>query len=220
MLERIRQNYDDAIYDTDRELAMGAVRTALDLGVDAEDIVFRVVVPSIERYLDEAAAHQVSLAQHYLAAQIAGEVVENMLPRFRSAPDCVGRVVIGTAQGDFHGLGKRIVTGCLKAHMFAVTDLGLNVSPAAFVDAAVVAGAQVIGISSMMVHTARGDGGCLGVRRILAERGLEDRIRLIVGGAPYRFDDKLYLQVGADAWAENGLAAAGVVTELVQEVAR
>lgn len=220
MLDLIRRDYDEAIFDTDRDQALGAVQTALGLGVEAEDIVFRIVVPSIERYLDEAAAHQVSLAQHYLAAQIAGEVVEAMLPRFRHAPDCQGRVVIGTAQGDFHGLGKRIVTGCLKAHMFAVTDLGLNVSPTAFVDAAVVAGAQVIGISSMMVHTARGEDGCLGVRRILRERGLESCIRVIVGGAPYRFDDKLYLQVGADAWAENGLAAAGVVTELVQEVAR
>jgi len=220
MLDRIRSDYDAAIFDTDRDQALQAVQGALDLGVDAEAIVFGVVVPSIERYLAEAAANQVSLAQHYLAAQIAGEVVEAMLPRFRTAPDCLGRVVIGTSLGDFHGLGKRIVGGCLKAHMFAVTDLGLNVSPAAFVDAAVAQAAHVIAISSMMVHTARGDGGCLGVRRILAERGLEDTIRVIVGGAPYRFDPRLYRQVGADAWAENGLAAAGVVRELLQEVAR
>ncbi|HPF69190.1 MAG TPA: cobalamin-dependent protein [Candidatus Krumholzibacteria bacterium] len=220
MLDRIRSDYDAAIFDTDRDQALQAVQVALDLGVDAEAIVFGVVVPSIERYLAEAAANQVSLAQHYLAAQIAGEVVEAMLPRFRTAPDCLGRVVIGTSLGDFHGLGKRIVGGCLKAHMFAVTDLGLNVSPAAFVDAAVAQAAHVIAISSMMVHTARGDGGCLGVRRILAERGLEDTIRVIVGGAPYRFDPRLYRQVGADAWAENGLAAAGVVRELLQEVAR
>lgn len=220
VLEQIRRDYDDAIYDTDRDQALAAVQVALDLGVTAEDVVFGVVVPSIERYLAEAAASQVSLAQHYLAAQIASEVVEAMLPHFRIAPDCRGRVVIGTAQGDFHGLGKRIVTGCLKAHMFAVTDLGLNVTPAAFVDAAVAGDAQVIGISSMMVHTARGESGCLGVRRLLHERGLEHRIRLVVGGAPYRFDDKLYLQVGADAWADNGLAAAGVIAELVQEVAR
>ena len=43
----------------------------------------------------------------------------------------------------------------------------------------------------MMVHTARGDLGCRAVRRILHERGLEARIRLIVGGAPYRFDPHL-----------------------------
>lgn len=220
MLERIRREYDEAIFDTDRERALAAVKAALDRGMTAEDIVFGLVVPSIERYLDEAALAQVSLAQHYLAAQIAGEVVEAMLPRFIVAPDSRGHVVIGTATGDFHGLGKRIVTGCLKAHMFAVTDLGLNVSPAAFVDAAVAGGAQVIGISSMMVHTARGEAGCLGVRRLLQERGLEDRIRIVVGGAPYRFDSRLYLQVGADAWAENGLAAAAVVTGLLREVVR
>ena len=220
MLERIGRDYDDAIFDTDRERALAAVQAALDHGARAEDVVFRIVVPSIENYLAGAAAEQVSLAQHYLAAQIAGEVVEALLPRFAVAPECMGRVVIGTSRGDFHGLGKRIVTGCLKAHMFAVTDLGLNVAPADFVDAAVSEGAQVIGISSMMVHTARGDSGCLGVRRVLRERGLESRIRLVVGGAPYRFDDKLYLQVEADAWAENGLAAAAVITDLVREVAR
>lgn len=220
MLERIGRDYDDAIFDTDRERALAAVQAALDLGLSAEEVVFGIVVPSIERYLASAASEQVSLAQHYLAAQIAGEVVESLLPRFAVAPACTGRVVIGTSQGDFHGLGKRIVAGCLKAHMFAVTDLGLNVSPAAFVDAAVAEGAHVIGISSMMVHTARGEAGCLGVRRLLRERGLESQVRLVVGGAPYRFDDRLYRQVEADAWAENGLAAAGVVTDLVREVAR
>lgn len=220
MLERIGRDYDDAIFDTDRERALAAVQAALDCGLRAEDVVFGIVVPSIERYLAEAASERVSLAQHYLAAQIAGEVVESLLPRFAIAPACMGRVVIGTSQGDFHGLGKRIVAGCLKAHMFAVTDLGLNVSPAAFVDAAVAEGAQVIGISSMMVHTARGEDGCLGVRRLLRERGLESQVRLVVGGAPYRFDGRLYQQVEADAWAENGLAAAGVVTDLVREVER
>jgi methanogenic corrinoid protein MtbC1 len=84
------------------------------------------------------------------------------------------------------------------------------------VDAAVEHGARVIAISTMMVHTARGPGGCVGVRKLLQERGLEDRIKIAVGGAPFRFDPELYKVVGADTWAENGILAARVITALLR----
>ena len=85
-----------------------------------------------------------------------------------------------------HTLGKRIVVGCLKTMMVEVSDLGGNVPAARFVDEAERVGAQVIGISAMMVHTATGPEGCRKVRQILHERGLEERIKIVVGGAPYR----------------------------------
>jgi methylmalonyl-CoA mutase cobalamin-binding domain/chain len=218
VLDRIREGYNEAIFDTDRERALQVVQNALTDGLPAEDLVFQVVLPSLEKFLAGVSNSEFSLAQHFIASQIASEVVDDMIPRFKQAPETVGRVVIGTSVGDFHGLGKRIVTGCLKARMMEVLDLGLNVAPEKFVDSAVQAGARVIGISSMMVHTARGENGCLKVRQLLQERGLESRIKVIVGGAPYRFDENLYLQVGADTWAENGLAAAEVIAGLMGEV--
>jgi methanogenic corrinoid protein MtbC1 len=69
-----------------------------------------------------------------------------------------------------------------------------------------------------MVHTARGENGCRRVRQLLSEQGLEGRIKIIVGGAPYRFDDQLYRQVGADAWAENAIEAGPVIARLIREV--
>jgi methylmalonyl-CoA mutase cobalamin-binding domain/chain len=211
--------YNEAIMDTDRDVALEVVRNALDQGITPEEVVFNVVVPSIELMMKSISENQgVSLAQHFMAAQIASEVVDNMVPRFRKAPEIVGRVVIGTSQGDFHGLGKRIVSGCLKAMMIEVIDLGLNVAPERFVDEALAQDAQVIAISSMMVHTARGENGCMRVRQILKERGIEDRFKIAVGGAPYRFDPELYRTVGADAWAENGISAGRVITSLIREV--
>jgi trimethylamine corrinoid protein len=69
-----------------------------------------------------------------------------------------------------------------------------------------------------MVHTATGERGSKRVRQLLKERGLEDRIRILVGGAPFRFDDKLFEEVGADAWADTAAEAPAVVARLVQEV--
>jgi methanogenic corrinoid protein MtbC1 len=218
MLESALRSYNEAIMDTDREAALGVVHAALDQGISPERIIFEIVVPAIELMMNSISHDEgVSLAQHFLAAQIASEVVDEMIPRFERKPECVGRVVIGTARGDFHGLGKRIVSGCLKALMVEVTDLGLNVAPERFVDEAVALDAQVIAISSMMVHTARGENGCIKVRQILKERGLEDRIKIAVGGAPYRFDPSLWKTVGADAWAENGITAGRVITNLIRE---
>jgi methanogenic corrinoid protein MtbC1 len=219
MLDHVVNAYREAILDTDRDAALRAVHNGLQEGLSAEDIVFRVVIPTIEVMLQSVSEGLgASLGQHFMTAQISAEVVEEMVPKFETATNPVGHVVLGTSHGDFHGLGKRIVGGYLKAQMIAVTDLGLNVPARRFVDAAVEAGAQVIGISSMMVHTARGEQGCLKVRAILRERGLEQKIKVIVGGAPYRFDENLYLLVGADAWAENAMAAGKVVTELIREV--
>jgi len=219
MLEQVMNSYNEAIMDTDRDKALLVVRDALGLGISPEEVVFEVVVPAIELMMQSISENQgVSLAQHFMAAQIASEVVDEMVPQFKQAPDIIGRVVIGTAQGDFHGLGKRIVSGCLKAMMIDVIDLGLNVTPERFVEEALARDAQVIAISSMMVHTASGENGCRRVRQLLKEQGLEDRIRIAVGGAPYRFDPELYRSVGADAWADNGITASRMISDLIREV--
>ena len=218
MFAQVIKAYNEAIFDTDRERALKVIHDAVDKGVSPEDIVFKVVIPAIELMIKSISeSFDASLAQHFLTSQIAANVVEEMIPKFKKTPEVVGHVVIGTSQGDFHGLGKRIVIGCLNALMINVTDLGLNVPPERFVDEAVAHDAQVIGISSMMVHTARGENGCLKVRRILKERGLEGKIKIIVGGAPYRYDGNLYRIVQADSWAEDGITAGKVIAGLIKE---
>lgn len=219
MLEDVLTSYYTAIIDTDRNRALAVVRDAVVRGASPEEIVFHVVVPAIERTMQTISeAGDVNLAQHFMGSQIGAEVVEDMIPLFSTKPEMAGRIVIGTAAGDFHGLGKRIVAGCLKARMIDVLDLGLNVPAERFVDEAVAAGAQVIGISSMMVHTAIGEHGARQVRQILRERKLEARLKIVVGGAAYRWDHDLYKTVEADAWAENGILAGDVVGTLIRQV--
>lgn len=219
MLEDVVREYNAAVLDTDRARALQVVSEALARGVRPEDIVFKVVIPGLDLMIKALSeGFDTNLAQHFMTSQIAAEVTEKMLGLFKAPPEIVGRVVVGTAAGDLHTLGKRIVIGCLKAQMIEVTDLGVNVSAEKFVDEAVAHRAQVIGVSAMMVHTARGEGGASKVRQLLKARGLEDRIKLVVGGAPFRFDPDLYKVVQADAWAENGVSAAKVIMDCIREV--
>lgn len=218
MLDRIVKAYSEAVFETDKEAAFDVVHKALSDGVTPEDIVFKVVIPAVEEMMSNITKDpDANLAQHFMTAQIAAEVTEKMLVKFAHPPEIVGRVVIGTAHGDLHSLGKRIVMGCLKALMVDVTDLGVNVPAERFVDAALSDGASVIAISAMMVHTATGENGARKVRQILKDRGLEERLKLVVGGAPYRFDNELYKTVGADAWAADGVNAGRVIVELIEQ---
>ena len=195
------------------------VDEALQLGIGPEEIVAKIVVSTIEAIFQSVTGKfELCLAQHYMASQISSEVVEAMVTRFRKNPEPIGRIVIGTSHGDVHGLGKNIVAGFLKTQMVNVLDLGLNISAERFVEEALKHDAEVIAISSMMVHTARGQEGCLKVRRLLRERGLETKIKIIVGGAPYNYDENLYKIVEADESARNALAAIPVVRKLIEEV--
>jgi methanogenic corrinoid protein MtbC1/uroporphyrinogen-III decarboxylase len=219
MLDELVKKYNAAVMDTDRTRALQLVTDAVEHGVSPEDIVFKVVIPGMDMMVKALSeGFDTNLAQHFMTSQIAADITEKMLAQFKSPPKIVGKVVIGTAAGDLHTLGKRIVMGCLKAQMVEVTDLGVNVPAERFVDEAVARGAQVIGISAMMVHTARGENGALKVRKILRERGLERKIKLVVGGAPFRYDPELYKLVQADAWAENGVSALKVILDCIAEV--
>ncbi len=219
MFDQYIQAYNEAIFETDKEAALEVVENALADGVTPEDIVFKIVMPAVE-YMMEHVLNDLdtNLAQHFMIAQIAAEITEKMLQKFSQPPEIIGRVIIGTAFGDLHSLGKRIVMGCLKSMMVDVVDLGVNVNPEDFVDAAVKQHAQVIAVSSMMMHTATGEEGSLQVRELLKQRGLEQQIKLVVGGSPFRYDSELYKNVGADNWAPDGITAAKMICQLIDQV--
>jgi methylmalonyl-CoA mutase cobalamin-binding domain/chain len=219
MLDDIIKKYNEAVFDTDKQRALKIIDDAVQSGVSPEDIVFQVIIPAVEQMIKAISEDfDTNLAQHYMASQIAAEVTEKMTALFKKTPITIGRVVMGTSSGDLHTLGKKIVIGCLRSMMIEVFDLGVNVSPEKFIEEAVKQKAEVIGISSMMVHTARGENGCLKVREILKTMDLEKSVKIIVGGAPYRFDRNLYKTVHADAWAPDGITAGKVVIDLINEV--
>ena len=218
-VQKIGQAYYQAVFDTDRDRAFQIIRQAVADGVSPETVVFEIVVPAIDQMVAGFTdTFDSSIAQHFMATQIAAAVTEEMLALFQHQPEVVGTVILGASAGDFHGLGKRIVAGCLKTQMIEVIDIGVNAPAEKFLAAALEHKAQIIGIAAMMVHTAQGKDGCLGVRRLLQQHGLENSVKIVVGGAPYRFDPTLYQTVQADAWAPNGIEAGRIIRQLIETV--
>jgi 5-methyltetrahydrofolate--homocysteine methyltransferase len=121
-----------------------------------------------------------------------------------------GKVVLGTVKGDLHDIGKNLVGILLKGAGFEVIDLGHDVSPDAFVEAAVREQAPLIGMSALLTTTMP---RMREVTALVRERGLAGRVRTIVGGAPVNAD--FAREIGADDYACDAATAVERVKALL-----
>ena len=122
-------------------------------------------------------------------------------------------VVLGNAWQDYHDLGRRIIGIALRAAGYRVVDLGLSAPNEALADAAIREGSRVIGVSSLLLHTAR---HIPELQEELRRRGRSD-IRVIVGGAPFLVDPQLRERYGADGVATDPGGALRLVAAIYAE---
>lgn len=113
----------------------------------------------------------------------------------------LGKVVIGTVEGDIHDIAKDIVVFMLDINGFEVTDLGVDVPPARFVQAAQETGARVVGLSGFL--TLAYDPMKETVQA-LEGAGLDD-VKVMIGGG--QIDEQIKTYTGADAWGKDAMAA-------------
>jgi methanogenic corrinoid protein MtbC1 len=113
---------------------------------------------------------------------------------------------------DHHQLGKRIVAASLKAAGFQVVDFGQGLEPEELAALALQGGVSLLMVSVLMLPSAL---HVKELRRALGEG--PDRPRLVVGGAPFRFDPELWRAVGADAVGQTGADAVGIAQRLLEE---
>ena len=122
----------------------------------------------------------------------------------------VGRVVMGTIQGDMHDLGKNLVCAMLEGAGFEIVDLGADVTPEKFVAALRQAKTDIVGMSALMTTTMPAMERTVDA---LAEAGLLDGVKVMVGGAP--LSQEYCDQIGADGYAPDASAAVRKASELV-----
>jgi methanogenic corrinoid protein MtbC1 len=161
-----------------------------------------------------------TLAQVYVAAKVAEDVLGRIAAQRKSqsgGQPPKGPVVIGNIEEDFHALGRRMVGTFLRTDGWIVHDLGNDVPAALFVDKALEVGARVIGVSAMMMTTAR---NIKTVREEIDRRGLTGRIQLAVGGAVFRVCPGLAEEVGGDGTAPDALGVARLFDRLWEQSVR
>ena len=124
----------------------------------------------------------------------------------------MGTVVIGTVKGDLHDIGKNLVAMLLESAGFRVVNVGTDVDPAAFVDAVREHDADVLGLSALLTTTMLAMKATIDA---LAEAGVRDKVKVVVGGAPVTQD--FANEIGADGYAYDGGAAIDVCKNLIAQ---
>ncbi|MCE7738863.1 MAG: corrinoid protein [Candidatus Heimdallarchaeota archaeon] len=122
----------------------------------------------------------------------------------------LGKVVIGTIEGDIHDIGKTLVAALLSAEGFEVHDLGADVPISAFIDKAVEVDAQIICISALLTTTMVGQKKLINQ---LKEKKLRDKFKILIGGAP--ISKKWVKEIGADGSAENAVSSVKLAREVL-----
>ena len=122
--------------------------------------------------------------------------------------------VAGTVKGDLHDIGKNLVVMMLEGAGFEVFDLGTDVSPEKFINAAKEKDADLILMSALLTTTM------MSMKDVIAavkESGLADKVKTMVGGAP--ITQKFADEIGADGYAPDGSSAVERAKELLNVAA-
>ena len=139
-----------------------------------------------------------------LAGEILGQitaVVKPLMHKGGEEAQKLGKIVFGTVQGDIHDIAKDIVVFMLDINGFEVTDLGVDVPPAKFVEAVKQTGAKIVGLSGFL--TLAYDPMKETVAALKAA-GLSD-VKVMVGGG--QIDEQIRQYTGADAYGKDAMAA-------------
>jgi 5-methyltetrahydrofolate--homocysteine methyltransferase len=211
MKPELLQELAECLKAGDDERAAALTREAVGQGLAAKKILDDGLVAGMNEVGALFRDHEIFLPDVLLAARAmyAGLGVLKPLLVADKVPS-LGKVVIGTMQGDLHDIGKNLVGIMLKGAGFDVIDLGNDVAPARFVETAGKEDAKVIGMSALLTTTMV---RMREVVELVAARGLRGKVKTIVGGAPVTAD--FARSIGADAYGYDAANAVEQVRKLV-----
>jgi len=201
----------EALMAGDAEALSKSVKALLGREVPAKDILDQGMLRTMEEIGAKFRTGDVFIPEVLLSARAMNEALLVLEPHLagekREAPR---KVLIGTVSGDLHDIGKNMVAVMLRGVGFEIKDAGINVTTEEFVRQVRQYEPEILGLSALLTTTMPEMGKVIDA---LAEAGLRDKVRVIIGGAPVnqRFAD----EIGADAYAPDAGTAVDVVKSLL-----
>ena len=183
-----------------------AVQAALDGGANPQDILNNGLLAGMSVIGEKFKENKVFIPEVLIAARAMTAGVEVLKPHLVSVGvEPAGTAVIGTIKGDLHDIGKNLVKMMLEGKGINVVDLGTDVAPERFVQAAVDNNAEIICCSALLTTTMN---GMRGVVEEAQKAGIRERVKIMVGGAPVT--QEFCTSIGADFYTADAASAADV----------
>jgi corrinoid protein of di/trimethylamine methyltransferase len=201
----------EAVLQGDWKTAAAVTKDAIADGVAPLTIVTGCLVPAMDEVgrrfdCEEYFVPEMLLSARAMKASMA--IIRPLLAASGAQP--IGRVVIGTVKGDLHDIGKNLVASMLEGGGFEVIDLGADVPPERFIDAASARNANLVALSALLTVTMTSMKTTIDAFRTA---GLREKVKIMVGGAPVtqQYADA----IGADGFGDSAGAAVALARRLV-----
>ncbi len=207
-------NFDDIqqmVITGDSKGAETWTTEALGAGITPKDIIDLGLIPGMDEVGRRFKAAEYYMPEVLISAR-AMTTAMNLVRPLISASDTAsrGRIVIGTVHGDLHDIGKNLVRMMFEGAGYDVRDLGVDVTPEAFVEAIEEQPTDLVCLSALLTTTM----GVMGdVVKALEAAELRSSTRVMVGGAPV--SDAFAEKIGADAYAPDAAAAVETAARLI-----
>jgi 5-methyltetrahydrofolate--homocysteine methyltransferase len=201
----------DAILNGDAKTAVAVTKEAIAADADPLEIVSKYMIPAMDETGKRFECEEYFVPELLLAARAMKgslELIRPLLTERGAQP--TGRVVIGTVKGDLHDIGKNLVSSMLEGGGFEVIDLGADVTPDKFVEAAKAHNANIVCLSALLTVTMPSMKNTI---EALKTAGIRERVRVLIGGAPVtqQYAD----EIGADGYGENATVAVHLARKMV-----
>ena len=212
MSDELFQKLSDAVVEGEKQSAIDLANQALEQGLDPLSCINEGLVEGIQKVgvlFNDGEYYLPQLIMGAEAMKAALAVLEPELVGDQKR-DVVGRVVVGTVEGDMHEIGKTLVGTMLAANGFKVTDIGVNNSAEEFIAAIREADADIVGASALLTTTMVNQKKLI---EELEQAGLREKVKAMVGRAPVtkRYAD----DIGADGYAEDAISAVDAAFRLI-----
>lgn len=201
----------DAVAEGDEELVAELTNKAVSAGMEPVQVINDGLTVGINIVGDRFEAGEYFLPDLLLGSKAMEVGIGILEPLMASGGrEFIGKVIMGTVEGDLHSIGKNIVITMLRAAGFEVYDLGVDVPTSKFAEEIKKINPDIVGISALLTSTVARQQEII---EYLKEEGMRERVKVIIGGAPISqsWADK----IGADGYAEDAINAAKVAKNLL-----
>ena len=186
-------------------------RKAISEGMDPLVIVNEGLIAGMEVVGERFTKNEYYVPEMLVSAKAMKASLALVKPLLaQQAAAATGQVVIGTVAGDLHDIGKNLVAMMLEGAGFEVTDLGIDVSPQAFVEAVERNEPDLLCLSALLTTTMPMIERTIGAMK---EAELRQKVKIMVGGAS--MTDDYASSIGADGFAPDAVSAVVRARELM-----
>jgi len=214
-IEKFYDDLYDLMLDGEEDEAGELTATAIEEGLAPIEVVNKVLIPILDDIGDKFSKLEIFLPDLIMAADVAKvvkDVVRDNLVTDNASGESMGKVVIGTVQGDVHDIGKNIVSTLLEVNGYEVFDLGNDVAPYDFIETAKRENCDIIALSSLLTTSMP---YMVDLIKTLNGLGIRDNYKVIVGGGPVSAE--WAKEIGADGYSNDANEAVALCAEMMAD---